>query len=150
MVPTMNISPSIAYPGSGPVRPQAPEFRSHVVRAFDLTGSALSNLATLKSGVTPILDPIVGATVAARLAINELKASASLSAPADARAGAAAAQRALEIGVGVLTHRLNGPLPLDAVIDQFTTAQEQMQTSLDVLGAADMRIQLPSPDSPVQ
>lgn len=147
----MQISANIAFPpgvNPGPM-PTGVAFRTHLVKAFDLTNAAITSLSQ-GPGVINVISPGLVGTLSAKQAVAELNMALQQDAPDAARTAAQNAQQLLTLGVNELTHRLNGPVPIEHVLDNFGAAKASMQTALDVLGAAQSHIQLPSPDSAIQ
>ena len=135
----MNLAaPSIVVGGG--TSPAAPfqSFREHVVKAFDLTDSAIANL-TQAPGMMNIMDSGLIATLDAKAAVSELGLALMQDAPESGIAAARSAADLLATGVNALTNRVNGPLTVTAIADLFTDAKSQMQVALDSVGAAQPR-----------
>lgn len=141
------------FPGPQTFLANIREARSNVQSAHD-------NLDN-PPGVVHVVDPAIPAQAHAQRALGNLDvASIAQGVPTAARTAANNAREDVLAGYNSLRYRLNGPLPVARVLEQFDSATNWLNIAESI---ADPRVvyppvdhehgrsfQLPHPDSPVQ
>jgi hypothetical protein len=128
---------NLAFPAISVAAPTpGAAFRSHAVVAFDMTNAVIDGLTQGATAVN-IMSPASIATAQAQVALREIGlALEDATAPSAGITAARAAQELLATGTNELLHGIDGQVPIDAIVSNFSAAKDQLQVALDSTGAA--------------
>lgn len=137
MLPAI-VAPAIVLPGRPVSAPEFGAFRTDVVGAADLVDHATAAL-DIPKGAMPIINPTIVATADARTALDLITAAVADDAPTAGHDAVVAAQGHLQQGINELVYRINGPLPVQHIIEALQDTRSSLQLALDSVPAADPR-----------